>query len=84
VRKISSMQAVAFIASAVGAPIMLGTAAFASGAAPAALAKRFERDVLSNAAIVERIDMALAGLATASPAIRKSTRKPVKKVGVRK
>jgi AcrR family transcriptional regulator len=82
VRKISSMQAVAFIASSVGAPIILGTAAFAAGAAPAALAKRFEREVLSNAAIAERIDMALAGLAATQTFT--AARKPPRKSGARK
>jgi AcrR family transcriptional regulator len=82
VRKISSMQAVAFIASSVGAPIMLGTAAFASGAAPAPLAKRFEREVLSNAAIAERVEMALAGLAVTQ--LVTAARKPPQKSGARK
>jgi AcrR family transcriptional regulator len=82
VRKISSTQAVAFIASSVGAPIILGTAAFASGTAPASLVKRFEREVLSNAAIAERVDMTLAGLAATKPAA--TARKPPQKSGARK
>lgn len=83
-RKISSIKATAFIVSSVAAPIMLGTAALVSGLAPAALAKPFARDILSNAAIAERIDMALAGLAGAAPPSRKPPRMPAKKSGARK
>jgi AcrR family transcriptional regulator len=84
IRKMPLMQAIAFIASAVGAPVVLGTAAITSGLMLAALTKRFEREVLSNAAIAERIEMALTGLAAAPLAAKAPVPKLVRKSGGRK
>lgn len=56
-------QAVTFIAGAVAAPILLGSAIVDAGLAPPVLAERFEAEVLADAALDERIDLALAGLA---------------------
>ncbi|MGH2746237.1 MAG: TetR/AcrR family transcriptional regulator [Thermoleophilaceae bacterium] len=61
-------QAVTFIAGAVAAPILVGSAVVDAGLAPAALADRFDSEVLADAALDERIDLALAGLAVPSGA----------------
>ena len=57
-------QAVTFVAGAIAAPILVGSAIVDGGLAPAMLAGRFESDVLSNEALDERIDLAIAGLAS--------------------
>ena len=62
-RAIPVTQAVSFIAGAVAAPILVGSAIVESGLAPPALAHGFEADVLADAALDERIELALAGLA---------------------
>ncbi len=64
-RKLPPPQALAFLIGGIGAPILLGTAVLNSGLAPQALATQLEQFVFSDAAIAERIDMALAGLASA-------------------
>jgi AcrR family transcriptional regulator len=55
-------QALAFIAGAVGAPILIGGAIVERDEAPAALRRTFESAVLSDAALAERVDLVLAGL----------------------
>jgi AcrR family transcriptional regulator len=69
-RRMPPLQAMAFLFGGTGAPILLGTAVSGSGMLPAPLAERFETTILTDDAIVERLDMALAGLA--SPKLRKS------------
>jgi AcrR family transcriptional regulator len=56
-------QALAFVAGAMGAPILAGAALAESGLAPPQIAADFEAAVLSDAALDERIDLVLAGLA---------------------
>lgn len=56
-------QAVTFVAGSVAGPILIGSALIEAKLAPAALAEGFEADVLSDAALAERIELALAGLA---------------------
>lgn len=56
-------QAVAFVATSVAAPILIGSALVESDLAPAGFAARFEEDVLTDAALAQRIDLALGGLA---------------------
>lgn len=55
-------QALAFIAGAVGGPILIGGAIVEREEAPAALRRTFESAVLSDAALAERVDLVLAGL----------------------
>jgi AcrR family transcriptional regulator len=62
VKPVPLAQAVTFVAGAVAAPILLGSAIVDSGLAPPALAERFAADVLADAALDERIELALAGL----------------------
>jgi AcrR family transcriptional regulator len=62
-RDVAIAQAVTFVAGAVAAPILVGSAVVEAGLAPPALAQTFEADVLSDAALDERVDLALAGLA---------------------
>lgn len=57
-------QAVAFVAGAVGAPIILGSAIVEHRRAPRALRRAFATTVLSDAALAQRVDLALAGLVT--------------------
>jgi len=67
-RRMAPLQAVAFCAGAVGAPVLIG-GAFAESAALDPAAKRgLEAGVLSQRAIDERIDLAIAALA--APASR--------------
>lgn len=68
IRKLPPPQAMAFLMGAVGAPVILGSAVIDNGFMPAPVARHFEHLVFSNAAIAERVDMALAGLAAAAPA----------------
>lgn len=65
-RKLPVMQALAFLAGSVAAPILMGTAAAASGLMPAAVTAQLEADILSDEAIDQRIDMALHGLSLPS------------------
>lgn len=58
-------QAVAFVAGAVGAPIILGSAIVEHRGAPRALRRAFANTVLSDAALAQRVDLALAGLVAA-------------------
>jgi hypothetical protein len=62
----------AFLAGSVAGPILLGSAAISSGFAPPQVAASLEREVFSDAAISQRIDMALEGLAKIPPAARNS------------
>lgn len=65
-------QALAFLVGGVAAPLLIATAALNSGFAPPPIAQVLEATVFTDAAISERVDMALAGMA--SPA-GKGTRK---------
>lgn len=55
-------QAAMFVAGAVASPILIGSAIVESDLAPPELASRFADDVLSDTALDERIELALAGL----------------------
>lgn len=70
-RKMPIPQATAFLMGGVGAPILLGAALVNSGFAPPPLASVLEDAVFTDAAIHERIDMALAGLAVKKSGARK-------------
>ena len=59
------VQAVTFVAGAVAAPILLGSAIVDAGLAPPPIAEHFASHVLTDAALDERIELALAGLALA-------------------
>ena len=61
-RPVPPPQALAYIAGAIGAPVLLGTA-IAEHAAPA-VRELFERTVLSDDALDERIELVIAGLRT--------------------
>jgi AcrR family transcriptional regulator len=63
-KRVPIAQAVGFIAGAVASPILFGSAMVDAGLAPPEVATRFAADVLSDAALDERIDLALAGLST--------------------
>lgn len=65
-KRIAPPQALAFLAGGVGAPILLGSALAEHPLAPRELAKQFRTTVLTDAAIAERVELALAGLATGS------------------
>lgn len=63
IRPLPMPQALSFVAGALGAPILAGAALADSGLVPEALARTYDADVLSDAALDERIDLVLAGLA---------------------
>lgn len=56
-------NAVAFLAGAIGAPLLVGNAFIDDPLADPELARRLDADILSERAIAERIDLALSGLA---------------------
>jgi hypothetical protein len=57
-------QAPAFLIGSVGAPILLHGTSITNGFVPPIFVNQIEQNVLSDAAIAERVDMALTGLAT--------------------
>jgi AcrR family transcriptional regulator len=65
IKPVALGQAVTFVAGAIAAPILLGSAIVDSGFAPPALAESFAAEVLADAALDERIELALAGLGAA-------------------
>ena len=71
-RKLPFPQAMAFLMGGVAAPIIIGTASINSSLLPPYVRDQLEQAVFTDAAIAERIDMALAGMAAP------------KKTGVRK
>lgn len=72
-RRIALPQAFVFLGGSIIVPILMGTAAISAGLAPALFAEALEKTVFTDAAIAERIDLALAGLAiTADSGRRKS------------
>jgi AcrR family transcriptional regulator len=88
-RQVAVPQAFAFLAGAVMAPIFIGTAALSAKLLPQTLAKGHVNAVFSDAAIVERIDMAIAGLSlpSANPVMARhktSVTNPSKKGGAKK
>ncbi len=63
-KRLAPPQALAFVAGGVGAPILLGSALAEHPLAPRGLARQFRTAVLTDAAIAERVELALAGLAS--------------------
>ena len=59
-------------AGSLAAPILFGGAALASGGLPAKQARALEAALLSDAALDERIDLALAALAVPAPRKRRA------------
>jgi AcrR family transcriptional regulator len=70
IRNIALPQAIAFLAGSVAAPLVIGGGLRERGVLPAGVAGAFMQAVASDAAISERVDCALAGLAT--PPVRRS------------
>ena len=71
-RRMPPLQAFAFVAGGVGAPILLGTAAADGGMLPVPLAAQFASVSLTDDAIATFVEMALAGLAQPPPRTTKS------------
>lgn len=71
-RDVAALQAIALLAGAIGAPILLGSAVTESDGVPRATRVAFEREVLDDAAIGERIDLVLAALAAPKARRRKA------------
>jgi AcrR family transcriptional regulator len=63
IRPLPLPQVMAFLIGGVAAPIVIGTAAINGGLAPPFVREHLENAVFTDAAIAERIEMALAGLA---------------------
>ena len=61
-QKIPLLQALSFLAGAVAFPNIMMTLATEQKSAPASLLTRIDKDVLSDAAIAQRVDMAIHGL----------------------
>jgi AcrR family transcriptional regulator len=72
IKKLPVPQALAFLMGSVGAPILLGAAVIQNGLMPVPVAEMFQDVVFSNAAIAERVDMALTGLAEAGDSAAKA------------
>jgi len=62
-RPVPPLQAFAFLVGAVAASMLIGSAVAESGLMPPPLEEQFAASILTDAAIDERVDMALAGLA---------------------
>lgn len=81
IRAMPVAQAIGFCAGALAAPIIFGGAMAESGALARAERRRLEGDLLSDAALDERIDLALSAISTPAPRevarpLRPSKRKP--------
>jgi hypothetical protein len=81
IRAMQVAQAIGFCAGALATPILFGGAMAASGALGKPEARRLEGALLSDAAIDERIDLALAAIAApakppAAQGRRTARRKP--------
>jgi AcrR family transcriptional regulator len=63
-------QAIGFLAGAVAAPILFGATVVEAGYAPSPIGARFEAEVLSDEALLQRIDLALYALTVPSGAAR--------------
>ena len=70
-RDIAPLQALALLGGAIGAPILLGTALTESAAVPRTLRVAFQRQVLDDDALAERIDLLLSTLAASKARKRK-------------
>lgn len=70
-RKMAPMQAVAFCAGAIGAPVLIGGAFAESAALDPGARRQLEAGILSQKAIDERIDLAILALATPAPGSRR-------------
>lgn len=70
-RRMAPVQAVAFCAGAIGAPVLVGGAIAESASLDPALRRQLEAGILSQKAIDERIDLAIAALATPAPRSRR-------------
>ncbi|MEI6737690.1 MAG: TetR/AcrR family transcriptional regulator [Pseudomonadota bacterium] len=62
-RKLPISQALTFLMGAMAAPILVGGAAIHSGLVPQLIQKQLEQNVFTDAAIAERLEMALLGMA---------------------
>lgn len=71
-RRVAPQQAFVFLVGGVGASILLGTAAADSGLMPSSVAGQYEHVILTDAAIAQRVDMALAGMAAPATRTRKT------------
>ena len=63
-RKIPPLQAITFLASAVAMPNIFASIFTEHGNIPPQMVDRLNQDVLSDAAIAQRVDMAIRGLST--------------------
>lgn len=72
-KKMPVSQALGFVMGGVGAPILLGWAVISNGFLPTMAAHEIEQSVFTDAAIAERVDMALTGLAAGKqpPGVRR-------------
>ena len=70
-RRMAPMQAVAFCAGAIGAPVLIGGTFAASVALDPEVRRQLEAGILSQKAIDERIDLAIAALALPAPSPRR-------------
>jgi len=71
-RKLPLPQAMAFVMGAVGAPVLFATAALHNNLIPPLMAPMLEAALFTDAAIAQRVDMALFGLAepVAAPPVK--------------
>ena len=67
-RKVAPLQALALVGGAIPGPILVGAMAVDAAGASRALRRAFEREVLDDDALAERIDLVLVALASPAPA----------------
>ena len=78
-REMPVPQALAFCAGAFGSPIILGGAIADSGQLPKAVAQQLAAVIFSEAAIEQRIDLALTALGAPGPIPRKTSKPKTRK-----
>jgi hypothetical protein len=61
-RKLPPLQAITFLAGGIAMPNILATMFTTQGGLPPEMIERLNNDVLSDAAIAQRVDMAIRGL----------------------
>jgi AcrR family transcriptional regulator len=74
IRAMAPQQALAFCAGAIGSPLLLGGAMVDSGALPRAASRALAGALLSESAVEERIELAIAALTISRPARRVTPR----------
>jgi AcrR family transcriptional regulator len=83
-REVPPLASLVFLMGAVVAPMMIATGLLEMGVAPAPLRAHADAQLLSDAAIGQRVAMALAGLAAQAPVAKAAGPAPARRPAARK